>query len=238
MGIFSLFTKLRYLTFGKSISTDLKCYSGTYAGGKARYHYYECNGERIYHGRMSFSLIYPDHPYGNGLKSAEGTFADGMKCGRWKFVNHKHDESSELSINYVEGVADGECVFKINRRDPLVSNRGKNILKITMCGGKPVGIFRGQFPHSVLTGYFDDKGRPDGLWTLDFTVKGSCVVNYEEWNHGVCVDAYEFDNSTGRRHKPKVQITEFLSNFIHRNWLSLTKILPKGSVDWNGQFNV
>lgn len=237
MLVLSLFSRLRAIATEALTSNDLRCYNGPYAGGKARYHYYEDGGKRIYHGRMSFSLVYPDYPYGKGLKMAEGAFADGRKQGRWKFVSRKHDEASELSINYADGLADGKCVFKAEKRDPLDPLRGKSTLKMSLCNGKPIGAFKGQLSNCRMAGCCDDEGRPDGLWTLDFTAKGSCTVNYERWNHGVCVEAYELDNSTGKRSKPKTKIMEFLSNFIRQNCSPLTSIMPKGSAEWDGHFN-
>lgn len=216
--------------------TAVKCYSGVYAGGKATYHYYEVGGERVYHGRMNYSLTYTDEPYGKGLKTAKGTFSDGKKHGRWKFVNRNHDERSVLTVNYAEGVADGECLLRMDCRNSLAFHKGKTRLKLSMKSGVPVGVINGRFPHRVLTGGYDDSGRPDGQWTLRFTADRSSLVNYEECSHGVCIEAYEFDNSTGKRRTPKVRITEFLSNFISQNWQSLTMIMPKGSTDWSGLF--
>lgn len=237
MSILGISTKLMYF-LGGLVNSGLKCYCGSYSNGKAIYHYYEENGERIYHGSMLFTLVYPDYPYVNGTKTAHGNFVNNKKNGRWLFVNRKHGELSKLSISYVDGIAEGYCVLHIRQRDSIISHKGKTVLKLLMRNGMPVGEFRGRFPRCIVMGCCDDKGRPNGLWSLRFTEKDSCTVNYERWEYGVCVDAYEFDNSTGKRKVPKVKITEFLSNYIHQNWLPMTKIMPKGSVEWQGDFNV
>lgn len=227
MRILDSLTKLLHFN-GVWKNAGVKCYSGVYAGGKATYHYYEAGGERVYHGRMNYSLTYPDEPYGNGRKTAKGLFSDGKKHGRWKYTNRKHDERAVLTVNYVDGVADGECLLKMVRHSPLSFHKGKTRLKLSMSGGVPVGVISGMFLHCTMTGNCDACGRPDGLWTLRFLSSESCTVTHEKWSHGVCIEAYEFDNSTGKRCKPKVQITEFLSNFIRQNCHVLTNIMPKG----------
>ena len=236
MSVFNIFSRFRHVSCTDT-GKPLQTYSGKYKDGKATYSYYEENGERLYHGRMEYSRTYNNPPHGKGKETATGNFKDGKKDGWWFFSDRKRGDVAELKVFYTDGVPDGNYRFKSeSKSNSAMMRRGKTVLQGTMSKKMPIGMIKGCFSGGVLTGECNANGLPDGTWKLDYSDAGSCKINYEEWNDGDCTGAWEFDTSTGERHKPQVHIVDFLSNFIYRECLRLVAIMPKGSSEWNGRF--
>lgn len=86
---------LMTLTVQASVGQTLKTYSGVYEGGKATYTYYEDeNGERVKHGKFSYSNVNKGIGVGGGMSvsyattiSASGNYKDGLKDGKWTYKN-------------------------------------------------------------------------------------------------------------------------------------------------------
>ena len=88
---------LMTLTVQASVGQTLKTYSGVYEGGKATYTYYEDeNGERVKHGKFSYSNVNKGIGVGRGMSvsyaatiSATGNSRDGLRGGKWTYKSKR-----------------------------------------------------------------------------------------------------------------------------------------------------
>lgn len=102
--------------------------------------------------------------------------------------------------------------------------------KGTFKNGVPIGTISGRFSKGwTFTGQTDENGLPDGLWKAS----SSFEVQYEKWEHGVLLDSYIIDKSTGDKRTANESIRQGIQQLIYLNpafWMT------RGSKNWDGTF--
>lgn len=101
--------------------------------------------------------------------------------------------------------------------------------------GHPTGSVRLSTGNYIITGNYDDDGRPDGLWKADMTKTDACRTDFEEWEHGVCKASYSIDEATGKRIETKDQMPYIVARLVYSECMPLEKVMPKGSSVWDGR---
>ena len=168
-----------------------KCYAGRYHSGHAVYFYDNLPDGRLYRGKFWFSRRYYNHPLGVATETATGSFNNGAKEGRWTFCNKSHGLYKKLTIEYAGGHHRGLYSYKaVCRLHTPGFNAGVTTLCLNMGCGHPTGSVRLSTGNYIITGNYDDDGRPDGLWKADMTKTDACRTDFEEWEHGVCKASY------------------------------------------------
>lgn len=165
---------LAILTVQVSVGQTLKTYSGLYEGGKATYTYYEDeNGERVKHGKFTYS-------YATTL-SASGNYKDGIKDGKWIYKN------KTTVINYVDGSMEG-----------TLTNAGKTFqMKNNRITGRVKKIDNSRDENLTISGQFDEEGFPDGTWTKSYESDGNLYIDTEKYVHGLLIAKQRKNESTG-----------------------------------------
>lgn len=208
------------MLFSMSVTMNaqgLKTYSGAYRANahfllgtqKATYTYKNAeDGTRIYEGNFTYSCITKPNLY---LK-VTGHFHDDCKEGLWTYID-KSSETKTLKINFKEGYRNGIYEYTYTNSKGTV----KESLKTTMKNGVMVGAVsgrtnyyhyriydcgiaseRGIMGQGVFGGQTDKDGLADGLWKLTMRLDdNSTRVFYDKWKHGVLIESYYIDDTTG-----------------------------------------
>ena len=213
-----------------------KCYAGRYHSGHAVYFYDNLPDGRLYRGKFWFSRRYYNHPLGVATETATGSFNNGAKEGRWTFCNKSHGLYKKLTIEYAGGHHRGLYSYKaVCRLHTPGFNAGVTTLCLNMGCGHPTGSVRLSTGNYIITGNYDDDGRPDGLWKADMTKTDACRTDFEEWEHGVCKASYSIDEATGKRIETKDQMPYMVARLVYSECMPLEKVMPKGSSVWDGR---
>lgn len=188
------------LTVQASVGQTLKTYSGVYEGGKATYTYYEDeNGERVKHGKFSYSNVNKGIGVGGGMSvsyattiSASGNYKDGLKDGKWTYKNKTAGGGVVFSdfsviVNYVDG-----------RMEGTLTNKGTTFqMKNNRITGQVRKVKKTQNEDWTMSGQFDEDGFPDGTWTKNYKSYGNLYVDIEKYVHGILVAKQTKNESTG-----------------------------------------
>ena len=188
------------MTVGNGVGQTLKTYSGLYEGGKATYTYYEDeNGERVKHGKFSFSKGDKGIGVGGGMSisyattiSASGNYKNGVKDGKWTYKNKTVGggivfADFSVVVNYVDGKMDGTLT-----NEGIIFQMKNN--RIT---GQVKKIEKTQNEDWTISGQFDEEGFPDGIWTKNYKSYGNLYVDTEKYVHGLLVAKQTKNESTG-----------------------------------------
>ena len=206
------------------------CYAGRYHGGRAVYFYAGSECDRVYNGRYWVKRESDTMPLGYVRETACGYFGNDMKNGRWKFTNKAKGVNRTLVAVFSDGKYEGGYSYKaVSRSRTLNFKTGSTTLRLTMSAGTPVGGVEGNFYGKILSGRYDESGRPDGLWLMDKTKIGACRKDFELWEHGVCRESYSIDESTGERTRHDHQMPDMVMNIVNREGRSLERLVSKGS---------
>ncbi|MCD8290245.1 MAG: hypothetical protein LUC91_01940 [Prevotella sp.] len=213
------------------------CYSGRYHGGKVTYYYDDFDNGRLYQGRYKYAQKSYTDSFEKTNTKVIGKYDNDLKSGHWKYEFKKKNEKTILEMNYEKGIQNGKYVFKSKRKIHAFGIKKVNIIMtISMLMGNPVGKIRWYNAGDEITGNFDENGKPHGLWVLDRTNSDRMVIGYENWEHGVRINYYTINPSTGQKTQTDLMITSILKNFIKRECTRLEKIETRGSVVWEGNF--
>lgn len=191
---------LMTLAVQSCMSQTLKTYSGMYEGGKATYTYYEDeNGERVKHGKFSYSNINKGIGVGGGMSvsyattiSASGNYKDGLKDGKWTYKNKTAGGGVVFSdfsaiVNYMDGHMEG-----------TLTNKGTTFqMKNNRITGQVRKVKKTQNEDWTMSGQFDEDGFPDGTWTKNYKSYGNLYVDIEKYVHGILVAKQTKNESTG-----------------------------------------
>lgn len=196
-----ILTVLTTLAVQASVGQTLKTYSGLYEDGKATYTYYEDeNGERVKHGKFTYSKADKGLGVGGGMAvsyattmSASGNYKNGMKDGKWTYKNKTAGGSITFAdfsadINYVDG-----------RMEGTLSNAGVIFqMKNNRIIGQVKKVKNTQNENWTMIGQFDEEGFPDGTWTKNYKSYGNLYVDTEKYVHGLLVAKQTINESTGK----------------------------------------
>ena len=102
---------------------------------------------------------------------------------------------------------------------------------MTIIDGEISGRFTGHFDQGYFTGVCDDKGYPDGTWTLAIKEGRKTILTRKEvWVHGIFKEAYE--ESPDKQRSPMEPFMRGRINQILMNEASqLLNIVPQGTKD-------
>ena len=195
-----IFTVLMMLATQVSVGQTLKTYSGLYEDGKATYTYYEDeNGERVKHGKFTYSKTDKGLGVGGGMAvsyattiSASGNYKNGMKDGKWIYKNKTAGGSITFAdfsavINYVDGRMEGT----LNNAGVIFQMKNNRII------GQVKKVKKTQNENWTMIGQFDEEGFPDGIWTKNYKSYGNLYVDIEKYVHGLLVAKQTKNESTG-----------------------------------------
>ena len=230
-----LFSIVMLFCMGMTLNAQgLKTYSGKYNmqimrlpfPGKATYTYKDADdGTRIYEGNFNFiRVIRPNVCY----DKAVGKFHDDLKDGLWTYTNKDAVTTEQLKAHYTDGLVNGIYEY---------SKVTKNVIKMSFKGviknGVPIGPISGTLSEGcTYTGQTDENGLPDGLWKSS----SKYGVQYEKWEHGVLLDAYFIENSTGDKSpvRESSYIKERIYGIISNNPYYMEYWINRGCYAWDG----
>lgn len=197
-------------------------YSGTYADGEAEYVFIPTTDGHVIDGDFKYQRRAADAVY-----QAEGVFDHNQKLSDWTFYSKNPETSSKLNTYFVNGFLYGDFYLSIDHKvDGYVED-----LSMTIIDGEISGRFTGHFDKGYFTGVCDDKGYPDGTWTLAIKEGRKTILTRKEvWVHGIFKEAYE--ESPDKQRSPMEPFMRGRINQILMNEASqLLNIVPQGTKD-------
>ena len=209
-----------------------RCYSGRYRNGKAVYFYNESDNRRIYCGRFWFRRKNQSPPHGRTVETVSGCFADNRRTGKWHFSKKSHGYRQKLVAEYVSGGRNGAYRYTaVCWQHSLGVTPGLTSMRMTMADNHPAGSIECRIGKEKITGGYDGDGRPDGVWMMDSTKTETYKTFHEKWKHGVCVESYSYDDSTGERIAVRSQLPDIVTSMIMGECRPLESIIKRGLPD-------
>lgn len=214
------------------IAQNVQTYKGVFETGTATYEYYENeHSDRIYHGLFN----YPGNPY-----TITGRFNENRRSGKWKISalnkTYKH-EKSKLQLNtavsgqYKNGSMDSTWTYSnatktFNPKTKKFSPKAEKTLSVANFAdnhfvGK-ISYERGVTAKTTVSGQFNDKGFPDGTWTI----KSAKEIEELRFKDGVLLSRIVKNIATGDK-----KVNEDHSAFVMNFWKNYDEKNKLATVD-------
>ena len=238
----------------------LKTYSGTYNDSyyralsvpKATYTYKNAkDGTRIFEGNFTWQCT---HKPNIAYDKATGKFHNNYKVGLWTYISKTASSTTLLKVNYnSKGHVDG--IYDYSETEYNKKTGKKRVvcsLKANIKNGNAIGQVTGHLVSfdtkkkdgtnqmnigdASFTGQTDAEGFADGLWKITMKyVSDDVNVFYVTYNHGVCKEAYCFDNSTGDKIEYEdVDIIRAIYNLVSSKCSKMEDFVYRGGSPWDG----
>lgn len=196
-----------------SVGQTLKTYNGPYEEGNVTYTYYEDeNGERVRHGKFTYTESYP----GISSFTVTGSYKNGMKDGRWTFKDISRNRKETKILNLVDGNLEGYISKTTQER-----NSAAHTERYQMKNNRLIGMVKMKDNNIDACGQFDDEGFPDGVWVNKYKNEydGSIITETEEYVHGVLVSKQKKNEITGEiwRQKFYLEPRKFIAAYNSDN---------------------
>ena len=219
----------------KDTNNKTLLYKGSYCHGNATYEYIDFKDFRIFNGIFTYRNYFKTLTNASGEEVVTGNYSNNKKSGLWVYRCNGNDVKRKLKVEYTRGIQSGIYVyFRKGNYYGFHNHYHDTSIHISMNNGHPIGQIKAFIDNDIISGECDSHGCPNGTWSMDIENEIKHLIYYEAWDHGVLVDYYYIDTTTGDRYNEKIDIFIKIKYFIENECYPLERIIKKGSIRWHG----
>ena len=225
--------KHNYKVYHQDANKKILLYNGSYCHGNATYEYIDSKDFRIFNGMFTYKNSFKTLNKNKGEEVVIGNYSNNKKIGLWKYRCSENNIKKKLKVEYTRGIQSG--VYDYCRKGDYYgfhNHYHDTSIHLSMNNGHPIGMIKAFIDNSIVAGECDSHGDPNGTWCMN--IENEARQYYEVWNHGLLVDYYYIDMTTGNRYNEKIDILIKLNFFIKYECYPIERIIKKGSVRWHG----
>lgn len=225
----------KHTVYEKDASNKTLLYKGSYSHGSATYEYKDSECFRIFNGIFTYRNTFKTLNKIKGKEVVTGSYSNNKKSDLWVYRCDENKIKRRLKVEYTHGLQSG--IYEYHRKGSDYGFRRKDsdtYIHVLMNNGHPAGFVNAFIDNSVITGACDFHGYPDGTWRMNIENDTKHLIYYEVWNHGLMVDHYCIDTTTGDKYNEKIDIFIKIKCFVKYECYPIESIIKKGSVRWHG----
>jgi len=221
--------------YDKYANNKTLLYKGAYHHGYATYEYVDFKYFRVFNGMFNYKNTYDTLTKTKGKEVVTGNYSNDKKSNHWEYICSERNVKMDLKIEYTRGIQSG--LYEYRRKGDYYGFDGRNYntyIHAIMRNGHLTGTIKAFIDNSLIVGECDSHGYPNGTWYMDMVSDNKHIKYYEVWDHGLMVDYYCIDTTTGNRYDKKIDILVKIKCFIKYECYPIESIIKKGSIRWHG----
>jgi hypothetical protein len=225
--------KHKHKAHSKSANSKTQLYKGVYFHGNATYEYMDSKDFRIFNGIFTYKNDFKTLYKTKGEEVVIGNYSNNKKHGLWVYRCNDHHVKRNLKVEYVSGIQSG--IYEYRRKGNYYGfrdNCSDTYIHLIMNHGHPSGMINAFIDNSIVSGECDSHGYPHGIWRTD--IESEARQYYEIWDHGLLINYYCIDTTTGDRYNEKIDVFIKIKCFVKYECYPIECIIKKGSIRWHG----